>query len=188
MNHRSFTLSPSRFSITTLPANIAKTLARFRLTDPPESEPDDTMYTKLDGRPNFPPHGSTGRAPTPMDPAQRRENRRASKRAYREKHGYQPLTPEQKARKNQKDRDLIEDRKAAGLCVACTQPPRPGKTRCASCAEKQRRYCQAKQQAKNEPTPRSSVPDEPGHTQLVQYDRDRNPIELRPKNARPSDL
>ena len=46
--------------------------------------------------------------------------------------------PYAKATRREQEKARSEKRRALGLCKACSDPARPGKTRCQPCATKQR--------------------------------------------------
>lgn len=63
----------------------------------------------------------------------------------KQKHWAENMTPEERARKKARTRELAKLRykkkKDAGVCVQCGKvPPTPGRTYCAKCAEQRKKY------------------------------------------------
>ena len=75
-----------------------------------------------------------------MDPEKRRANQRKYRRYWRR----DSMTPEQRESARKWERERYKERLAAGICQSCPNKSRPGRTRCAECAERHRNNVNAK--------------------------------------------
>ena len=90
-----------------------------------------------------------------MDP----EQRRANQREYHQHWRRNLRTPEQQESARKREQEHYDARRAAGICQSCPNKSRPGRTRCAECAERYRNNTNAKRTKADSSDTTSPSPD-----------------------------